>query len=344
MVSVPFPKMSQSKTDRSTLKYLLTSKFGMRKLGQGGPILQPQFFKALEWNDKLVRELQTLLKIRISKRRNLPSDFLGEEDFISFEKIHDLLKNQKTDYVFKPNNSAYGEGVAFIVSDKKGGRTLVASARNGNLLEKVLKELGLQPSNLKQENIYTLSLEANDPALAKKISMILGILPILAGDGQTYDPGLIEEKMNFLQWQGRSYETRHGFQIRLKENEIVLHFKPEAREEFVGKSASYARIGSPDPNSQQSLHDTEERNWNKMYDPIFEMLPGLASRRIEFEEKTNQLMAAQIRYYYQRLRASGISLGQTSYGEVDVQWLAPVAGQLPQPYIIESSLLSDWPN
>ena len=336
-------------TDYVTGEQLLNAlkrKFEIRSILRGGPIRQPDFFRAIERDSATITRMKSRYKNRTFDDRSFMPIFAASGDVVRFEDLADLIVSGQVHapLVFKPNGSAVGEGIFFIERDDKK-LVLTMSALDGfysqsrtEIIERYLRAAGVKYNRDQNKGIMQISL-----SLEKHAQAILSNIWALISRTEnekfgTYDSGMVEGLIPAIRYNGMAYETRHPFQGNLLTGEsspIIIH------DYEGGLGGWYGKLGSSSYFAKQiGRSGSSALPFERMFDPLFEQLNIDKKRRKEFQLYVEKFVRDEFMFLVQRLQQMGIRADYLVTGQFDLMWFPPEAGSngFPIPVLIEAGI------
>jgi hypothetical protein len=335
---------------------VVNSKYGMRVLGEGGPIAQPDFLRIVPRPSFLKQLRRRCDELRDDGPRY---EMLPPTDAVSLDLLASSVAQGRkhVPLVLKPENGAYAKGMVHV--ERTRGRLCVTMksgyAKTAAALE-ALKKSGATHDIVEEGDIVRIQLDASQRSapVLESLWTTLAWSTYRFRTSDSYDVlklaaetdfGFVEERLPLFSPEGRANETRHRLYGTFDGRARLVKKPKDDRSTPSDKTrGSFARWGS---NEYFATHfgpaDSEARRevlgWERMYEPLFREFNIRGSRQQQFVGYVDKLVLAQFAHYTRRAQAIGISLDQQVVAEIDLGWLPPThKGGFPRPVIIEANM------
>jgi len=320
----------------------------MRKVLEGGPIRQPEFFVALQREEALLRRLEARYGRHAVRDDSVPLLFADPRDVREFRPlIREVISGAVgLPLVWKPNLGAFGRGVLFLERNPEGDFVLTITSIPGTPLftqteamKRFFVRAGLSWALREDpdQDLLQIVLPSSRPDLEDLLYWTWAILSTLEGaDRGRYDAGMMEAVMPVIRYQGKAYETRHRFTGSLSTGPVTL-----IKERTQDHRGSFARLGSSAYFSNWTVRrSADELLWPHLYQPLYELLGIPAEAQARFAAHVDGLVQAEFQYLVQRLHVAGIHADVPVHGSFDLMWLPPdpTSGGFPIPALIEGQI------
>lgn len=335
-VTNPFPHL----TDLPDLTPDAVSAFGAkyiaRRLMSGGPITQPDYFFALHPDTDFLNQLAQGSSSNDAVRILSPiPQFVVEDEVRDFAVVvRDILSGKlPLPLVYKPNYSAFGNGVFFLTGDPQQDITITISGML-NINRCRLVDMGFSPTEgrLLQK---ILRRDENREEFLLNLWRFISIRWEEEGRKKfpKQDPGMMETMVDAFRVNGGSYETRH---------DIVGN--PAEGYAFLNKSSWFCTVGQSSFFARATRLSQSEQD--AYFDPLYanytiiggsDVLFFDDARKCQFEEEIDRLLLSSFQYFSERLLAAGIRLRREVKASFDFMWL-PQPGDFPKPLLVEVTL------
>jgi hypothetical protein len=340
-------RLARESTDLSRIYTFLTSKFGIRYLAHGGPILQPDFFRPIQTDrtqslNKLIEAYGEEKVVDLSYDASIAQD----AEPITIEEIAAKILSGELSLplIYKPNLEANGARSIFIDRSATGRWALTMAHSSSGLYsvnvgyEKVREALRPFPEVFAivddAKDIFQISFNENTQNFSEILKAIHEAVSVVEYPGHhvEVDRGLIETAMKFITHQGRAFETRYAFAGNFQTGSLEFLKDQDWRMRWFGRLGS-----SPYYSNQTGRGSVALYEYPRMYDPLYASMEISDDQKAVFEKRIEDLIKNEIDFIMNRLRSKGVELGPFR-GQLDLAWLPPDATSngFPRPVLIEA--------
>ncbi len=308
-VESPYPELDLDQPfPRDDFARSLCSKYGLRNVLRGGPIVQPAFFYLVSAG---VEDVEAARKRHDESRfmdRSFPSALVDPKDYRTVDYIAERFCAglMRQGIVFKPNFNANGSNIFFLELLESGSTLFTMSNRRSwsGLESAIVQEYLRGVENVKflsdqGQDIFQAIISSDCWSQARVVREIWRILSIFRANTVSFDPGLVEEVVPLFRPEGRGYETRHHVWVDMR-------------------------------TGQMSFREYDD-------DGEFRTL-------IPFETNVEERVRELLGYFRLRLHAAGIELEGDTAIDVDFGWLADGVSRagFPVPFLTEATISDYW--
>lgn len=321
----------------------IDSKYGTRRLLEGGPVQSPEWFVGFKSEET---EIARQSNVSDHSYQDLPGD---QAPLRFFDEVAEEIEKGtlKLPLVYKPNGGSDGAGLFFLEQNADGQTVLTVNRTQGvisNFLnpEALFDYLESHPAvdrKMEGEQIVSYVFRKNTP-LASLLREIRS-RTIFPGAG-VYDAGMMESYYSTaLKPEGFAFETRFVFEGLLGKDGLLFVPSDEIEAQD-GGSQTFSRWGAnPYLANYAGRSGAQILGGEDLYRPLFNLYPEIEGRQQEFENYVQELLQKEWSFLSQKLGTMGLQDSPEVLGYFDLMWLPPNASSkgFPVPALVEMFIL-----